>query len=95
MKHVSEYRSGALAAGLAERIAALVEPGRRYQLMQICGGHTHAIYRHGIEDLLPEQIALVHDGLGFDHRPGHLAPNPVIYRTEQRYMKHRQHGSAA
>jgi len=59
VKHVSEYRSGALAAGL-ERIAALVEPGRRYQLMEICGGHTHAIYRHGIEDLLPEQIALVH-----------------------------------
>jgi len=60
VKHVSEYRSGAVAAGLAERIAALVEPGRRYQLMEICGGHTHAIYRHGIEDLLPEQVALVH-----------------------------------
>jgi hydrogenase expression/formation protein HypD len=60
VKHVSEYRSGEIAAGLAERIAALVEPGRRYKLMEVCGGHTHAIYRHGIEDLLPPEVELVH-----------------------------------
>ncbi len=60
MKHVSEYRSGALASGLAERIRELVEPGRHYKLMEVCGGHTHAIYRHGLEDLLPEEIELVH-----------------------------------
>jgi hydrogenase expression/formation protein HypD len=60
MKHVSEYRSGELAGGLAERIRELVEPGRTYKLMEICGGHTHAIYRHGLEDLLPEEVALVH-----------------------------------
>jgi len=60
MKHVSEYRSGEIAARLAQRIAALVEPGRRYKLMEICGGHTHAIYRHGIEDLLPREVELVH-----------------------------------
>jgi hydrogenase expression/formation protein HypD len=60
VRHVDEYRSGELAAGLAERIAALVEPGRRYQLMEVCGGHTHAIYRHGIEDLLPAEVELVH-----------------------------------
>jgi hydrogenase expression/formation protein HypD len=60
VKHVSEYRSGALASGLAERIRELVEPGRHYKLMEVCGGHTHAIYRHGLEDLLPEEIELVH-----------------------------------
>jgi hydrogenase expression/formation protein HypD len=60
VKHVDEYRSGELAAGLADRIAALVERGSRYQLMEVCGGHTHAIYRHGIEDLLPEEVELVH-----------------------------------
>jgi hydrogenase expression/formation protein HypD len=60
VKHLSEYRSGKIAAGLAERIAALVEPGSSYKLMEICGGHTHAIYRHGIEDLLPTEVQLVH-----------------------------------
>ncbi len=60
MRHVSEYRSGEVARGLAERIAALVEPGQKYKLMEVCGGHTHTIYRHGLEDLLPEGIELVH-----------------------------------
>ena len=60
MRHVSEYRTDDVAARLAERIAALVEPGRRYQLMEVCGGHTHTIYRHGIEDLLPAEVELVH-----------------------------------
>jgi len=57
---VDEYRSGEVAARLAERIAALVEPGRHYKLMEVCGGHTHAIYKHGVEDLLPDEIELVH-----------------------------------
>ena len=60
MRFVDEFRSGELAARLAEQIAALVEPGRRYKLMEVCGGHTHAIYKHGVEDLLPDEIELVH-----------------------------------
>jgi hydrogenase expression/formation protein HypD len=60
MKHVSEYRSERLAAAIAQRIAQIAEPGRRYKLMEVCGGHTHTIYRHGIEDLLPSEIELVH-----------------------------------
>ena len=60
MRFVDEYRSGDVAARLAERIASLAEPGRRYKLMEICGGHTHAIYKHGVEDLLPEEVELVH-----------------------------------
>jgi hydrogenase expression/formation protein HypD len=60
VKHLSEYRSGQHAGALAERIRELVEPGRSYKLMEICGGHTHAIYRHGLENLLPEAVELVH-----------------------------------
>ena len=60
MRYVDEYRAGEVAAGLAEQIAGLVEPGRTYKLMEVCGGHTHAIYKHGIEDLLPLEIELVH-----------------------------------
>jgi hydrogenase expression/formation protein HypD len=60
VRFVDEYRSGDVARHLAERIAALVEPGRSYKLMEVCGGHTHAIYKHGIEDLLPPEVELVH-----------------------------------
>jgi len=60
MRFVDEYRSGEVAKGLAEQIAGLVEPGRHYKLMEVCGGHTHAIYKHGVEDLLPDEIELVH-----------------------------------
>jgi hydrogenase expression/formation protein HypD len=60
MRFVDEYRDPDLARRLAERIAATVEPGRRYKLMEVCGGHTHSIYRHGVEDLLPDEVELVH-----------------------------------
>jgi hydrogenase expression/formation protein HypD len=60
MRYVDEYRSPELAARLARQIAELVEPGRRYKFMEVCGGHTHTIYKHGIEDLLPPEVELVH-----------------------------------
>jgi len=60
MRFVDEYRSGDIAKRLAEQIAGLVKPGRHYKLMEVCGGHTHAIYKHGVEDLLPDEIELVH-----------------------------------
>jgi hydrogenase expression/formation protein HypD len=60
MRFVDEYRSGDVAKRLGEEIAALVEPGRRYKFMEVCGGHTHTIYKHGIEDLLPPEVELVH-----------------------------------
>ena len=34
--------------------------GRTLKIMEVCGGHTHAIYKHGLEDLLPPSIDLVH-----------------------------------
>ena len=60
MRFVDEYRSGDVASRISDEIAALVEPGRHYKLMEVCGGHTHAIYKHGVEDVLPPEIELVH-----------------------------------
>lgn len=60
MKYLDEFRDGQLAQGLAAHIRQAVKPNRQYALMEFCGGHTHAICRYGIEDLLPETIRLIH-----------------------------------
>ncbi|MEV0084889.1 hydrogenase formation protein HypD [Saccharopolyspora sp. NPDC050642] len=60
MRFVDEYRDADKARALAAEIAALCEPGRQYKFMEVCGGHTHTIYKHGIEDYLPENVQLVH-----------------------------------
>jgi len=60
VRFVDEFRSGEVAKRLSQRIAELIEPGRSYKVMEVCGGHTHAIYKHGVEDLLPDEIELVH-----------------------------------
>ncbi len=60
MRFVDEFRDSDKARALAAKIAGLCEPGRQYKLMEVCGGHTHTIYKHGLEDYLPEQITLVH-----------------------------------
>lgn len=60
MKYVDEFRDGELAKDIAGAIRRAVQPGRRYHLMEFCGGHTHAISRYGIEDLLPDAIRMIH-----------------------------------
>lgn len=60
MRFVDEFRDPETARHLARGIAELCEPGRRYAFMEVCGGHTHTIYKHGLEDHLPENIRLVH-----------------------------------
>jgi len=60
MRFVDEYRDADLGRALAAEILAAVEPGRLYKLMEVCGGHTHSIYKYGIDDLLPENVELVH-----------------------------------
>ena len=60
MRFVDEFRDAAKARALAAQIAALCEPGRQYKFMEVCGGHTHTIYKHGLEDYLPETVTLVH-----------------------------------
>jgi len=60
MKFVDEYRDADLGQALAGEILATVEPGRHYKIMEVCGGHTHSIYKYGIDDLLPANVELVH-----------------------------------
>jgi hydrogenase expression/formation protein HypD len=85
LKYVDEFRDAELGRALAGEILAAVEPGRHYKLMEVCGGHTHSIYKYGIDDLLPGNVELVHgpgcpvcvipmgrvdDGIAIAHRPG-------------------------
>ncbi len=60
MKFVDEFRDADLAEVLGREITALCAPGRSYKIMEVCGGHTHTIYRYGVQDHLPEAIELVH-----------------------------------
>ncbi|MEW5880592.1 MAG: hydrogenase formation protein HypD [Pseudomonadota bacterium] len=60
MKWIDEFRDGALARKIAAQIAAEVRPDRRYHFMEFCGGHTHAISRYGVTDLLPDAVRMIH-----------------------------------
>ena len=60
MKYVDEFRDPELITKAAEEIRRLADPGRHYRIMEVCGGHTHAIYRFGLKDILPENIELIH-----------------------------------
>ncbi len=65
MKYVDEYRDQAKAQILLreiEALAAAIETTatRPIQIMEVCGGHTHSIFRYGIEGMLPKSIELVH-----------------------------------
>jgi hydrogenase expression/formation protein HypD len=60
MKYVDELRDGTVARGLAAAIARDADPAREYHLMEFCGGHTHAISRYGITELLPDNVRMIH-----------------------------------
>jgi len=60
MKYVDEFRDGATIRALSEEIHRLADPGRTYRIMEVCGGHTHAIFRFGLNQLLPDNVELVH-----------------------------------
>jgi hydrogenase expression/formation protein HypD len=60
MKYVDEFRAPDVIAKASQEIRRLADPRREYRFMEVCGGHTHAIYRFGIKDLLPSNIELVH-----------------------------------
>ncbi len=60
MKYVDEFRDPVVITKAADEIRRLADPGRHYRFMEVCGGHTHAIYRFGLKDLLPPNIELVH-----------------------------------
>ncbi len=60
MRFVDEFRDATLIGKAVDEIARLSDPTRQYRFMEVCGGHTHAIYRFGLKDLLPPNIELVH-----------------------------------
>ncbi|MGB0466734.1 MAG: hydrogenase formation protein HypD [Pontibacterium sp.] len=65
MKFVDEFRDPVLAKAVLKRIHVLVDKipvreNRPLQIMEVCGGHTHSIFRYGLEALLPEKLELVH-----------------------------------
>jgi hydrogenase expression/formation protein HypD len=59
VRFVDEYRDPAAARALVARITDLAA-GEPFKFMEVCGGHTHTIYRHGIEHVLPRNVELVH-----------------------------------
>lgn len=65
MKYVTEYRDPQKVQGLLQEIRQLAEKltagkDRPIKLMEVCGGHTHAIFKYGLEDLLPSTIEMIH-----------------------------------
>ncbi|MDQ3978219.1 MAG: hydrogenase formation protein HypD, partial [Actinomycetota bacterium] len=65
MKFVDEYRDPAAARACVSEITALAgdlaaQRGQHLKFMEVCGGHTHTIYKHGIENVLPPTVELVH-----------------------------------
>jgi hydrogenase expression/formation protein HypD len=59
MKFIDEFRSAPIARRLARQIAEVAGP-QPHQIMEVCGGHTHTIYKHGLEHYLPDNVTLVH-----------------------------------
>ncbi|MDP1789602.1 MAG: hydrogenase formation protein HypD, partial [Methylibium sp.] len=60
MKYIDEFRDGAIAQKIAERLRQEVRSNRSYSFMEFCGGHTHAISRYGVSGLLPANVRMVH-----------------------------------
>jgi hydrogenase expression/formation protein HypD len=60
MRFVDEFRAPELISKTVHEIRRFTDPRRHYRLMEVCGGHTHAIYRFGLKDLLPPNIELIH-----------------------------------
>jgi hydrogenase expression/formation protein HypD len=60
MKYADEFRDKKIAQGLAQAIRSEAAPEKSYRFMEFCGGHTHAISRYGLEDMLPRNIRMIH-----------------------------------
>lgn len=58
MKHLDEYRDRRLATALLDEIRRTITQPR--VIMEVCGGQTHSIVKYGLDQLLPQQVELVH-----------------------------------
>ncbi len=85
VRYVEEFRDPGLARAIASGIAAAVDPARHYHLMEFCGGHTHAIFRYGVQDLLPPNVHMIHG-------PGCPVCVLPVGRIDQAVQLARDHG---
>jgi hydrogenase expression/formation protein HypD len=60
MKYIDEFRDQQQALAISKAIAREAHADRHYRLMEFCGGHTHAIFRYGVQDLMPDNVEFVH-----------------------------------
>ena len=65
MKYVDEFRDPRAARALLHEIAATTQrlgatERKPLQIMEVCGGHTHSIFRYGLKDLIPSNLEFVH-----------------------------------
>lgn len=60
MKYIDEFRDGDVARRIADRLAVEARGDRPYSFMEFCGGHTHAISRYGVSELLPANVRMIH-----------------------------------
>ena len=58
VKYLDEFNDPELAKRLLEDIHATVT--RPWAIMEVCGGQTHSIIRHGIDQLIPDQVEMIH-----------------------------------
>ncbi len=58
MKYLSEFRDAAIVKTLLNNISKTVT--RQWNIMEVCGGQTHGLVRHGILDMLPDQVRMIH-----------------------------------
>ncbi|BAZ67531.1 hydrogenase expression/formation protein HypD [Fischerella sp. NIES-4106] len=61
MKYVDEFRDSQKAKALVwqiEKLSCLLD--KDIKIMEVCGGHTHSIFKYGIEAVLPKAIELIH-----------------------------------
>src|SRR5580700_4504395 len=60
MRYVDEFRDPELITKASDEIHRLAASEKHYRIMEVCGGHTHAIYRFGLKDILPSNVELIH-----------------------------------
>ena len=85
VRFVDEFRNRELAHSLSAAIAAGARSERTYNIMEFCGGHTHAIFRYGVQDLLPDNVRMIHG-------PGCPVCVLPIGRIDQAVQLCRDHG---
>ena len=95
MRFVDEFRDAELGRVLAGEIAAAAEPGSHYKLMEVCGGHTHSIYKYGVDDLLPDNVELVHGRVSGVRDPDGPVDDGIAIATRKRHLLLRRHDAGA